>query len=129
MSKRLGYFQDFKGSDMILLSCEATEVSALRTSLSAAMTHGSVFALHDFAEVSARHPVRLFFCPPTAPSRSSDGGFVWILNESEYLEVDLKLEALGRVGVGHQYFDLSQTHTTLMVSVGEYPDQWWQRDR
>jgi hypothetical protein len=128
MSLRLGYFQEFKGSDMVALSCEPDEVNALRALLSDAMAHGRAVAIHDLAQVSGRHPARLFVCPTAAALQPGRGDFVWRLSQSEFLDVDSKLEALEDSNVGHQYFTLPGTRATLMVSVGEYSDQWWQHD-
>jgi hypothetical protein len=86
MSTRLGYFPEFKGSDTILLSCAPEEVVALRASLSAAMANGSIVAIHDLAEVSARYPVRLLLCPTAATPTLGTGDFVWRLSESEFLD-------------------------------------------
>jgi hypothetical protein len=127
MSIRLGYFPQFKGTDTVLLSCETAEVGALRASLSKAMSCGLVTALHGLAEVSVRHPARLWVCPSPATSRPAHGDFSWFLDQTQYLEVDSKLEALESVRTGHQYFELSQPQVRLMVSVGEYSDQWWQQ--
>jgi hypothetical protein len=125
---RLGHFQKFKGSDMVLLSCDGAEISILRTSLSQGIPHGSVVAIHDLAKVSDRHPARLFVCPKAVALDASSGDFVWRLSDNEYSDLDSKLEVLESAIAGHQYFPLPGTLSTLMVSVGEYSDQWWQRD-
>jgi hypothetical protein len=128
MSLRLAYFQEFKGSDMVLLSCDPGEVGALRARLSDAIVHSRAVAIHDLAQVSGRHPARLFVCPTASVLQADDGDFVWRLSQSEFLDVDSKLEALESVTSGHQYFTLPRARATLMVSVGEYSDQWWQHD-
>jgi hypothetical protein len=123
---RLGHFQEFKGSDIVLLSCDCAEIGALRASLSRGSSHGSTVAIHDLAKVSDRYPARLFVCPKTAKVDANTRDFVWRLTDNEYSDLDAKLEALERVLTGHQYFPLHGTPSELMVSVGEYSDQWWQ---
>jgi hypothetical protein len=125
---RLGYFQEFRGSDMVLLSCGSAEIRALRASLSREFSRGSAVAIHELAKVSDRHPARLFVCPRVASVQSMAGDFVWHLSPHDYSDLDAKLEALESVPTGHQYFELPGTQSELMVSVGEYSDDWWQRD-
>jgi hypothetical protein len=90
--------------------------------------HGSVVAIHDLAKVSDRFPARLFVCPKAATIDATSRDFVCRLSENEYSDLDSKLQALESVIAGHQYFPLSGTSATLMVSVGEYSDQWWQQN-
>ena len=104
MSIRLGYFPQFKGTDTVLLSCETAEVGALRASFSKAMSCGLITVLHDLAEVSVRHPARLWICSSPATSPSANGDFSLSLDQAQYLEIDSKLEALESVRTGHQYF-------------------------
>jgi len=125
---RLGHFQEFKGSDMVLLSCDGVEISMLRALLSRSIPRGLTVAIHDLAKVSDRYPARLFVCPKAATVDSASRDFVWRLSENEYSDLDSKLEALESVLAGHQYFMLPGTPSELMVSVGEYSDQWWQHD-
>jgi hypothetical protein len=125
---RLGYFQEFKGSDMVLLSCDSAEISMLRASLSRGISRGSALAIHDLAKVSHRYPARLFVCLEAATVDASTRDFVWRLSDNEYSDLDAKLEALESVLAGHQYFPLPGTSSKLMVSVGEYSDHWWQHD-
>jgi hypothetical protein len=125
---RLGYFKEFKGSNMVLLSCNSVEVGSLRASISRSMSHGFPLAMHDLAKVSHRHPVRLFLSDRAATVDAVVGDFVWRLTDNEYSDLDDKLAALEGAIAGHQYFSLPGTSAELVVSVGEYPDQWWLRD-
>jgi hypothetical protein len=123
---RLGHFQEFKGGDIVLLSCDCAEIGVLRASLSRGISGGSSIAIHDLANVSVRYPARLFVCPKTTTVDANTRDFVWHLSDNEYSDLDGKLEPLQRVIAGHQYFSLPGTPTELMVSVGEYSDEWWQ---
>jgi hypothetical protein len=123
---RLGHFEELNGSDIVLLSCDRAEIGALRASLLQGNSRASAVAIHDLAIVSDRHPARLFVCPKSATVDANSRDFIWRLSDNEYSDVDAKLEALKHVLEGHQYFPLQRSLTELMVSVGEYSDEWWQ---
>jgi hypothetical protein len=122
---RLGYCNQFKGADTVLLSCDPVEVSPLRQVLASVMAREVPFAIHDLAVVSARHPARLVLCPAAARFRAVGGEFIWRLNHVEFAAVDSKLEALEHVSAAHQCFDLGDSDVRLMFSVREYDEQWW----
>jgi len=118
----LGYFEDFKGQNTVLLSGLCTEIADLKSQVRGFAQSGrNEIAIHDFAAVSSRHPVHLILSKlPT-----SSTGFHWVCSVVELVTVQAKLAALTRGKPGHQYFDLAQADTQLMVSVGEYDDTWW----
>jgi hypothetical protein len=123
---RLGHFQEFNGSDIVLLSGDCAEIRMLRASLLRHISHDSPVAIHDLAKASDRYPARLFVCPNAATVQTIAGDFVWRLNTNDYSDLDATLEALENVAAGHHYFPLPGTLSELMVSVGEYSDDWWQ---
>jgi hypothetical protein len=127
MTLHLGYFEKFKGADIVLLTCDPVEVTPFRGVLADVMAKGAPFAIHDLAVVSARNPVRLVLCPAAAPFRRVGGGFIWRLNHVEFATADSRLEVLGRVRAAHEYFDLDGSDVRLMVSVNEYDEVWWAR--
>lgn len=127
MTLHLGYFENFKGADIVLLTCDPVEVTPLRGVLADVMAKGIPFAIHDLAVVSARNPACLVLCPAAAPFRRVDGGFIWRLNHVEFATVDSRLEVLAHVRAAHQYFDLDGSNVRLMVSVNEYGEGWWNR--
>jgi hypothetical protein len=90
------------------------------------MKHGAPVAIHDVALVSGRHPARLFVLPTSAALNSSELDFAWRISESENADIDSKLAVPESSIAGHQYFTLARTNAKLMVSVGEYSDDWWQ---
>jgi hypothetical protein len=126
MTLRLGYFENFKGGNVVLLTADREDVPLLRKMLEAAMTEAVPFAIHEVAAIARRHLVRLFVCPTAVSFRSSGGEWVWRLTVLECLDVDSKLQLLERM-TGHQYFDIEGARAQLMVSVGEYDANWWQR--
>jgi hypothetical protein len=121
---RLGYFEDFKGSHTVLLSCSAREVAELRLALRNAMDSNKALAVHQMSDVQVRKQTRLFLGTASAPS--IDGSFALRLDRTEFENVDSMLEALEGASAGHQYFSLPG-EITLMLSVGEYDDSWWDR--
>ena len=127
MTLRLGYFQNFKGADTVLFSCDSVEVAPFRGVLAGVMARGVPYPIHDLAVVSARHPARLVLCPTAARFRAVGGEFIWRLNHVEFAVVDSKLEALGQVRAAHHYFDLYDSDVRLMFSVREYDEAWWDR--
>jgi len=127
MSIRLGYFPQFEGNDTVLVSCDSADVGTFRALLTKTMSFGALAAIHDIAEVSARHPARVWVYRLPASQKLAKGDFSLSLDPTKYLEVDAKLEALQNVREGHQYFELSQPGVDLMVSVGEYSNKWWEK--
>lgn len=109
---RIGFFPKFKNSDCVLLSGTALEI----TNLSAQLVDSSVLKLHEVATVSIRHPVQLL-----ASRQANRAVATWVFSSAD-IE---KLGALAQTGKGHQYFELTGSTATFMVSVGEYDDTWW----
>src|SRR5215475_7787067 len=125
MTLHLGYFENFKDADTVLLSCDPLEVAPLRGVLADVMAKGSPFAIHDLAVVPAGNPARLILCPAAAKFRRAGDEFIWRLNHVEFASVDSKLEVLEHVRAAHQYFNLEHSDVRLMISVGEYDEAWW----
>jgi len=119
---RHGYFNNFKGANTVLLSGLYTEIADLNAQVRTfAQSERTEIALHDFATVSSRHPAHLIL----SKQPTSSAGFHWVCSIVELVTVQAKLSPLILGEPGHQYFDLVQADTQLMVSVGEYDDTWW----
>lgn len=115
---RLGFFQKFKGNDTVLLCGDREDISMLRAKLaflSKADTGCSV-AIHELCSVSSSNPVELFAISPSSQSSGSTFSFDDSVSE--------RLSVLEQGPPGHQYFDLANQRT-LMVSAGEYDDNFW----
>lgn len=119
---KLGFFENFKFGDAVLLSGASQDIQLLVARLVIfVQSQEPELALHSVASVASRHPAQLF------ASHSSVGtGFRWLCSADELPTIQDKLEALISSGTGHQYFELADTSTTLVVSIGEYDDAWWQ---
>jgi hypothetical protein len=126
MTIRLGYFEDFKGSNMLLIALDREDVAILRRELTMAATQEEPHPLHQIALVAQQHPARLFVCAGSIPFQSGGRDFVWRLNAPEHADADSKLGVLENGSSGHQYFNLEGS-APLIVSVGEYDADWWAR--
>jgi hypothetical protein len=123
---RLGYFPGFKGGDAVLVSCAPTDVATLRSLLRKASGTDAALPIHEHGAVTATSPVELVAARTGVVVAAADRRFTWRL-DSTYSSVDGLLEGLQQATTGHQYFDLDRTSAFLMVSVGEYDENWWAR--
>ena len=126
----LGFFEDFKGSDAVLLSGSGGDIRDLAQRLrDFASSSNAALPIHDIASVSPEHPARLFTVrsPLTSPA-ANQLTFHWSCSPSEIEAVSSKLLALVEGPSGHQYFDLVGSDVQLIISVGEYDALWSRRD-
>ena len=118
----IGYFPDFKGAQTVLLCGLPTELADLKSQVRAfARSERTELPIHEVATVSSKHPVQLVL----SKHPTSTAGFHWVCSADALSTVEGKLAPLIRGTPGHQYFDLAQVGTQLMVSVGEFDDAWW----
>jgi hypothetical protein len=126
---RLGFFEDFRGADTVLLSGTALGIHNLVERIRRfAVSSEQELPIHEFAAVSADQPARLFVVrSPRTCGGVGDASFTWICPPLEVEDILGKLAALGERESGHQYFDLPGSDVQLIVSVGEYDALWWSR--
>ena len=123
MKLRLGFFPQLKGNDAVLLDGAATEIALLIVRLGEFTASAEPeLPIHGFADVSPRHPVRLF---ASRTGRGIGAGFRWLCSAAEITAIQEKLGGLSASGCGHQYFNLMGSSAQLIVSVGEYDESWW----
>jgi hypothetical protein len=123
---RLGFFPSFKGSDTVLLSGLPEDIEQLSAQLIPVVSGVKpALALHELATVALNHPVTLVATQSSSPLRGPHV-FSWVCDANSQSDIKAKLGSLAGSGKGHQYFELAGSATTLMVSVGEYSDDWWQ---
>jgi hypothetical protein len=128
MNLRLGFFEDFKFADSVLLEGSAGDIELLASRLDAfASSQEGTLAIHSFASVAPNHPVQLF-ASRIARYRQPQGAaqFSWLCSPEELPTILGKLEPLVASGQGHQYFNLVGSSAQLVISVGEYGPSWWQ---
>ena len=129
-SVRIGYFEDFKSSNTLLLEGDADGLGALAEmlrSLAAGTLDG--LALHDLPFVEIHHGVHL-----TATRSSHDRGtrradagnaFLWERTPGGWQDAAEKLDVLTQHEEGHHYLDADEDQVVVQVSKGEYGDDWW----
>ncbi len=124
MNLRLGYFSDFKGADTVLLEGTSDGIRNLCVRIKKFVASSETeLPIHTLSAISVNHPVLLF------ASRNANGqgaGFRWLCSQKELNSIEGKLSALIASQNGHQYFELVGSPAQLIVSVGEYGEEWWQ---
>ena len=119
---RLGFFADFR-DPTLLLSGTAQAMVELSQALEEFVGAGrDELPLHELASISQRHPARLHAV--RALTQRSDA-FCWSCSEADFRGIREMLVALASCKSGHQYFNLVGSSVDLVVSVGEYEDEWW----
>lgn len=118
---RLGVFQ-FKNDIVLLLAASPADAIALAERLESALENGSFkLPIHEIAQVSKRHPAKLFVSPEPA-SKLGENEYWWQCN---FVTVE-KLKAIAQ-RAGEQYFELSRPCDLFSVScLSYYNEQWWQ---
>ncbi len=110
----------------MLLEGTADDIDQLRSRLAEFVASGmSELAIHDFASVSAGHPARLV---AVRDGEASVAGFRWACVSAGFEDIEGKLRALVVARRGHQYFALAGSSVRLLVSAGEYGDEWWKNN-
>lgn len=121
---RLGYFPDFNGTDTVLIDGTSQEIKELCKRLGEFVDSGMLaLSLDDLVSVSFAHSARLVVI---SDEKRADSRFIWSCNASSFDATKEKLHALVAASKGHQYFELVGSPAQLMVSIGEYGDEWWQ---
>ena len=130
MALHLGFFPDFKWSDSVLLTGTAQDIEELSLALGKFVeSKEPQYPIHNLASIAPRHQAQLFAQRSTSePHHSKPPQFSWLCASSSLPDIQAKLLALAHSGNGHQYFDLESPDTQLIVSVGEYNDNWWQEN-
>jgi hypothetical protein len=117
MRPQLGFFEQFKGADTVLLAPTPQEVAALAHQLQQ-FAQSSATSLQIDAEPIPEHVTHLTVVreleTPAHPS-----GFRWLCGPAQALDIAGKLTALAAASSGHQYFELLGSRVQLLISVGE----------
>ncbi|MCA1560660.1 MAG: hypothetical protein LC808_40735 [Actinobacteria bacterium] len=126
-SIRVGFFEDFKGADTLLLDVDHEGLNALIAWLQTAASSGQKIALEHCpgAVVQSGLYVDLSCAPnDTGLVRSEGTEFVWQRSEEGWVEVIDKLAAMEN-GACHQYLEGPSDDVQVIASIGEYGDSWW----
>jgi hypothetical protein len=126
-SIRMGFFEDFKGADTLLLDVDHEGLKALIAWLRTATSPGRRIAINHCpaAVVQPGLRVDVLSAPnKTGLVRTSGTEFVWKRSEEGWAEVIDKLAAM-ESGACHQYLEGPTGDVQVIASIGEYGDSWW----
>jgi hypothetical protein len=125
----LGLFPGFRDLNAVLLAADSEGITTLFEALTRTMANATKpVAIHEIASVAHKYPVRLFLTGDRAiPSVVPPNTYHWVVTEESTRTVMGLLEVFRGTTAGHQYFDLVPSAASLIVSVGEYDDSWWER--
>ena len=115
--RQIGFFEQFKGADTVLVSTTAEDAAALAVELER-FAQSQAAAVEVSAAPVPGHEAKLMAV--REPRASSDREFRWLCGRFEVPQIIAKLKSLATAGAGHQYFELCGSPVQLMVSVGEY---------
>jgi hypothetical protein len=126
---RLGYFEDFKSNNTLLLDGDQTGLKQLVEQLRA-LAAGAVesIAIHSLPFVETHHGVQLVAQGTTDDIGTLQRGpadFQWQRSRSGWEDVTDKVQAVIQGGRCHHYLDAPHDTVTVMVSSGEYDAHWW----
>lgn len=117
---KLGLFQ-FKNDTVLLLAATPASAANLADLVENAIENGSfIIPIHELADVSKRHPAKLF-ASSEAAQKLGESEFWWKCN-------DVTVKNLRDIArrAGEQYFELSRPFDLFSVSCTDYyNDQWW----
>jgi hypothetical protein len=119
---RLGFFADFRDPSLLLSGSADALRNLVRELEKFVASDRDELSIHELAWVSPTHPARLYAVRAAVPK---PGAFCWSCSSSEFEVVRGKLATLASSDAGHQYFELLGADSDLVVSVGEYDDEWW----
>lgn len=128
-SIRIGFFEDFKGADTLLIDVDRDGLHALIEWLQEALSSGRKAAISDCAGSAVQpglHVALLRAADDTGLVRTAGTEFVWQRSAEGWAEVVDKLSAM-KSGACHQYLDGPRDDVHVIASIGEYGEAWWRR--
>jgi hypothetical protein len=128
-SIRIGFFEDFKGADTLLIDVDYEGLNALIAWLQTATSSSRRVTITSCpgAVVQTGLHLDLSHAPnDTGLVRTAGTEFVWLRSEEGWADVIDKLAAM-ESGPCHQYLEGPSDDVQVMASIGEYGDSWWRR--
>lgn len=126
---RVGFFENFRGADTLLIDLDAEGLRALTTWLGDVTSSERTVPLSTCPGVSLRSGLRVEVIlgpDDVGLSRTADTAFVWQRSKDGWKDVVALLTEMGS-GACHQYLDSPQDDVRVMASTGEYGEEWWNR--
>ncbi len=124
---RIGYFEDFKSADTLLIDVDHDGLQAFIAWLRDATESGQRKTISDCpgAVVQAGLNVELLRSrDDIGILRTAEGAFVWQRSEDGWTDIVELLDAM-KSGAGHQYLHGPRDEIQAMASIGEYGIEWW----
>jgi hypothetical protein len=124
---RVGFFEDFKSADTLLIDVDSEGLHTLISWLLEVRSSGQKITISDCpgAVVQAGLRVELLRSrDDRGIARTAEGMFVWQRSQDGWTDIVELLEAM-KAGAGHQYLDGPRDEVQVMSSIGEYGDGWW----
>ena len=128
---RVGFFEDFKGADTLLIDLDHEGLQALIAWLHVIRSSGLKTAISSCPQSVVQSGLQvelLRAMDDLGIVRNAATEFIWQRSEEGWAEVIDKLAAMG-TGACHQYLDGPRDAVQVMASIGEYGNAWWRRDR
>ena len=128
----VGYFEDFKGGDTVLLEGDDDGLHELAESFRE-LAAGTIadLALHDLSYVQAHRQVRVTASRTNRKLEirrvSAEDDFLWESASEDWRDAADKLDVLVDTKQGHQYLVPNHDELTVQASKNEYGDGWWRR--
>jgi hypothetical protein len=128
-SIRVGFFEDFKGADTLLIDVDREGLRDLIAWLREVTSSGRKSWLSDCPSANLQSGLRIEV--RRVPNdvglvKMAETELVWRRSGEGWMETIEKLEAM-EDSAGHQYLDGPRDGVQSMASKGEYGDEWWKR--
>ena len=128
-SIRVGFFEDFKGADMLLIDVDAEGLRGLIAWLRDVMSSDRKGLLSACPGVSLQSGLRVEVFRSRDDAgllRTAETAFVWQRSEDAWTDI-VELLAAMEAGACHQYLGGPRDDVQVMASIGEYGEEWWNR--
>jgi hypothetical protein len=127
---RVGFFQDFKSSDTLLIDGDSDGLRLLSSTFWQLATPGTTqVAIHEFPFVEIHRGLQIYASRSDrdAGAAFEDAGVIaWICSKAGWESAADKVDILCKEGSGHQYLDDS-SNIVVMASIAEYGELWWRK--
>ena len=124
---RVGFFEDFKSADTLLIDVDRDGLHSLIAWLRGAISSDQKTTISDCPGSVVQAGLRVELLrgrDDTGILRTAEGAFVWQRSEDGWTDI-LELLAAMEAGACHQYLDGPRDGVQVMASIGEYGDGWW----
>lgn len=123
---RVGFFEDFKSADTLLIDVDRDGLHSLIAWLRGAISSDQKTTISDCpgSVVQAGLRVELLRSRDDIGILRTAEGHSWQRSEDGWTDI-LELLAAMEAGACHQYLDGPRDEVQVMASIGEYGIEWW----